>query len=205
MEHIAFEGIDGAGKSTQVDIQYSRLQDMQIPTSVYRYSEKNNVWGRIIRDVYSIHQQSNLHLLFKPRIIQEMLYALSARANLKSCKRNNTELLLSDRSIVTAYASHMNDVPEWFISLIEPPTTPDLVIYLDVPPEVGLRRINDRYNKFKDEDLESLIEFKDLYMHIMSEKRPKRLKNTEFIMIDATRSLEEVTSEATEVIDEFMR
>jgi len=29
---IAFEGIDGAGKSTQVDIQYSRLQDMQIPT-----------------------------------------------------------------------------------------------------------------------------------------------------------------------------
>ena len=205
MEHIAFEGIDGAGKSTQVDIQYSRLQDMQIPTSVYRYSEKNNVWGRIIRDVYSIHRQSNLHILFKPKIIQEMLYALSARANLKSCKRNNTELLLSDRSIVTAYASHMNEIPEWFISLIEPPTTPDLVIYLDVPPEVGLRRINDRYNKFKDEDLESLIEFKDLYMHIMSEKRPKRLKNTKFVKIDATRSLEEVTSKATEVIDEFMR
>ena len=205
MKHIAFEGIDGAGKSTQVDIQYSRLRDMQIPTSVYRYSEKNNVWGRIIRDVYSIHRQSNLHILFKPRIIQEMLYALSARANLKSCKRNNTELLLSDRSIVTAYASHMNEIPEWFISLIEPPTTPDLVIYLDVPPEVGLRRINDRYNKFKDEDLESLIEFKDLYMHIMSEKRPKRLKNTKFVKIDATRSLEEVTSEATEVIDEFMR
>ena len=205
MKHIAFEGIDGAGKSTQVDIQYSRLQDMQIPTSVYRYSEKNNVWGRIIRDVYSIHQQSSLHILFKPRIIQEMLYALSARANLKSCKRNNTELLLSDRSIVTAYASHMNDVPEWFISLIEPPTTPNLVIYLDIPPEVGLRRINDRYNKFKDEDLESFTEFRDLYMHIMSEKRPKRLKNTKFVKIDATRSLEEVTSEATEVIDEFMR
>ena len=205
MKHIAFEGIDGAGKSTQVDMQYSRLQDMQIPTSVYRYSEKNNFWGRIIRRAYSINQQSNLHILFEPRIIQETLYALSARANLKSCKRNNTELLLSDRSIVTAYASHMNDIPEWFISLIEPPTTPNLVIYLDIPPEVGLRRINDRYSKFKDEDLESLTEFRDLYMHIMLEKRPKRLKNTEFVMIDATRSLEEVTSEATEVIDEFMR
>ena len=159
----------------------------------------------LFRRAYSINQQSNLHILLKSRIIQEALYALSARANLKSCKRNNTELLLSDRSIVTAYASHLNDVPEWFISLIEPPTTPVLVIYLDIPPEVGLRHINDRYSKFKDEDLESLTEFRDLYMHIMLEKRPKRLKNTEFVMIDATRSLEEVTSEATEVIDEFMR
>ena len=205
MKHIAFEGIDGAGKSTQVDIQYSRLQDAQIPTSVYRYSEKNNVWGEIIRRIYSLDGQSNLHFIFKPRIIQEMLYALSARANLKSCRRNNSELLLSDRSIVTAYASHLNDVPEWFISLIEPPTTPDLVIYLDIPPEVGLRRIKDRYEKFKDEDLESLTEFRELYTHIMSEKRPKRLKNTEFIVIDGAKSLEEVTSEATEVIDEFMR
>ena len=99
----------------------------------------------------------------------------------------------------------MNDVPEWFISLIEPPTTPNMVIYLDIPPEVGLRHINDRYSKFKDEDLESLTEFRYLYRHIMLGKRPKRLKNTEFVMIDATRSLEEVTSESAEVIDEFMR
>lgn len=133
------------------------------------------------------------------------MYALSARANLRSCRRDNSELLLSDRSIVTAYASHLNDVPEWFISLIEPQTTPDLVIYLDVPPEVGLRRINDRRKKLKDEDLESLTKFRDLYMHIMSEKRPKKLKDTEFVMIDATKSLEEVTSEATEVIDIFIR
>ena len=159
----------------------------------------------LFRRAYSINQQSNLHILLKSRIIQEALYALSARTNLKSCKRNNTELLLSDRSIVTAYASHLNDVPEWFISLIEPPTTPNMVIYLDIPPEVGLRRINDRYSKFKDEDLESLTEFRYLYRHIMLEKRPKRLKNTEFVMIDATRSLEEVTLEATEVIDKFMR
>ncbi len=205
MKHIAFEGIDGAGKSTQVDIQYSRLQDMQIPTSVYRYSEKNNIWGEIIRRAYSLDQHSKLHFLFKLRIVQETLYALSARANLRSCRRDNNELLLSDRSIVTAYASHLNDVPEWFISLMEPPTTPDLVVYLDIPPEVGLRRINDRYKKFKDEDLGSLVEFRTLYMHVMSEERPKRLKNTEFVMIDATKSLEEVTSEATEVIDGFMR
>jgi len=26
-------------------------------------------------------------------------------------------------------------------------------------------------------------------MHVMSEKRPKKLKDTEFIMIDATKSL----------------
>ncbi len=205
MKYIAFEGIDGAGKSTQVDIQYSRLQNKQVPTSIYRYSEKNNLWGRIIRRVYPLDRQSNLHFLFKPRIIQETLYALSARANLRSSRRDNSGLLLSDRSIVTAYASHLNDVPEWFISLIEPPTTPNLVIYLDIPPEVGLRRINDRHSKFRDEDLESLTEFRELYMHVMSEKRPKRLKNTGFVMIDATKSLEDVTSEATEVIDGFMR
>ena len=204
MKHIAFEGIDGAGKSTQVGVQYSRLQNAQISASIYRYSEKNNFWGRIIRRVYSLDQQDNLHF-FKPRIIQETLYALSARANLRSCRRDNSELLLSDRSIVTAYASHLNKVPEWFISLIEPQTTPDLVIYLDVPPEVGLRRINDRHKKFKDENLESLTEFRDLYMQVMSEKIPKKLKDTEFVIIDATKSLEEVTSEATEVIDTFIR
>jgi len=203
MKHIAFEGIDGAGKSTQADIQYSRLQDMRVPTSVYRYSEKNNLWGKIIKKAYSLDAQSSFHFLFKPRIIQETLYALSARANLRSSRRENNELLLSDRSIVTAYASHLNDVPEWFISLVEPQTTPNLVIYLDIPPEVGLKRINDRYSKFRDEDLESLTEFRDLYMHVMSEKRPKRLKDTEFVIVDATRSLEEVTSDTTIIIDEF--
>ncbi len=205
MKHIAFEGIDGAGKSTQVDIQYSRLEGMQVPTSVYRYSEKNNLWGKIIKGAYSLDGQSSFNLFFKPRIIQETLYALSARANLRSSRKENSELLLSDRSIVTAYASHLNDIPEWFISLVEPPITPNLVIYLDIPPEVGLIRINDRYSKFRDEDLESLTEFRDLYMHVMSEKRPKRLKDTEFVIVDATKSLEEVTSEATKIIDEFRR
>ena len=205
MKHIAFEGIDGAGKSTQLDIQYSRLQNAQIPTSIYRYSEKNNFFGKIIKGVYSLDQPSRFHFLFKSRIIQETLYALSARANLKSCRKKNIELLLLDRSIVTAYASHLNSIPEWFISLIEPSITPDLVIYLDIPPEVGLRRINDRHRKFRDEDLESLTEFRNLYMHIISEKRLKRLKNTEFIVVDATRSLEEVTSETTEIIGEFIR
>ena len=42
-------------------------------------------------------------------------------------------------------------------------------------------------------------------MHIMSKKRPKRLKDTEFAIVDATRSLEEVTSDTTKIIDEFGR
>lgn len=205
MKHIAFEGIDGAGKSTQVELQSSYLQNKQVLTSIYRYSEKNNFWGKIIRKGYSLGQQGSWHFIFKPRIVQETLYALSARTNLKSCGRNNSEVLLSDRSIVTAYASHMNDVPERFISLIEPQVTPDLVIYLDVPPEIGLRRIDNRFEKFKDEDLKSLIKFRESYKNIIFKKKPKRLKDTEFVMIDAIKSLEEVTSEVTEVIERFIR
>lgn len=203
MKYVSFEGIDGAGKTTQIEKQYYRLQKEGISVGKYEYTKKNNFWGKIIREVYSLDTQHSLQYLFKPRIVQETLYALSARNNLKECDLNK-KLILSDRSIVTAYASHIHKIPEWFILLVEPSFIPNLVIYLDISPEVGLERIKERNEKFRDEDLESLIEFRDLYMELMFDKRPKILKNTEFVVIDAIKSLEEVTFEVTELFDKFI-
>ncbi len=201
MKIVSFEGIDGAGKTTQTRLQYDRLEQEGLSVGVYSYSNKNNRWGRIIRRMYTLDAPTPFDWFFRRRGVQEVLYSLSARHNLKESGLSGRDVVISDRSIVTAYASHIDQVPEWFISFVEPSFVPNLVVFLDVQPQVGLERISGRDQKFKDEDLESLIKFRNLYMRIMFDKRPRKLEQTEFVVVDAARSLEEVTAEVTALLD----
>ena len=194
MKIIAFEGIDGSGKTTQFKRQYELL-NKSFSVSRYQYSSKDNFWGNIIQDIYSENSGIVQGLFNKSRAIQEVLYGLSARSNMKKISRTSGSILLSDRSIITAYASHLDRLPQWFIDIFEPPLIPDLAIYLDIPAEVGSERLQGRNIRFKDESLKEQKEFYKGYDIIINKKRPRKISKTKIVRVDGALPLEAVTEE----------
>ncbi len=202
MEQIALEGIDGAGKSTQIKRLSERLTIDGYPTALWHYTSKDNLWGRLIKRIYADNPDSSLDFIRESRCVQELLYALSSRANLNKIEDRikADTILISDRSIISAYASHIDKLPPWFIDLVEPKIIPDLAIFLDIPPEEGMRRIQGRNTLLLDENLEELVHFRNCYERIMGQERPKSLQKTRFVKVDGTLPEREVADSMYEIV-----
>lgn len=206
MTYIAFEGIDGSGKTTQFTMQVNRLKKIHGSQEVeeYRYSAKDNPVGRVIKRLYGRKHSKLVSFLTNRRFIQEGLYALNARENLARIRNISTgRILLSDRSVITAHASHVGIVPEWFLNFVEPPQYPDLAIFIDISPEEGYARIADRDSLLYEENIEDLRIFRYNYERIFKD-RPRKLRDTQVSTIDGHRSIEEVANDVTTVIDQWI-
>lgn len=203
---IALEGIDGAGKSTQAKQLFGRLQKTGLAVVHYEYTRKENFWGRMIERLYS-NNSGAVRFLGRSPYVQESMYALCARENLKTAMAavKNPSVLISDRSIITAYASHIDVLPFWFLDIVEPRMIPDLAIFLDVPPETAVSRIQGRELKFADEDLEGLYYFRDCYMRIINSEKPKRLERTRFVTIDGSLRQDELSDFIYETVIEELK
>jgi len=199
MKHISLEGIDGSGKTTQIQRLIEHLSKEGLEAVSYHYTSKSNNWGKIITYLDNT-KYTFLSDLSKNHYFREFLYAMSAKTNYKSIKYaiNTNTLLVSDRSLITAYASHINDVSVQFLDWCENVPTPNIALYLDISPEKAFERIANRTLKF-DESLESLCTFKKGYERIIMSK-PEKLKNTTFIRINADCSEKDVSDQIYESI-----
>ncbi len=199
---VTLEGIDGSGKSTQTRNLSDLLSKEGVKVARYHYTSKDNFWGGVIRGMYSNGSYKGLGPLKSSFYVQELLYALSARANLKRINGSlsESELLLSDRSIITAYATHLDRLPHWFLDLAEPRLVPELAIYLDIPPEAAIERIGDRTVKYDDENLAELAYFRQCYERIIGKERPRRLAQTQFVRVDGLMKEADITDHLYDII-----
>ena len=205
MKIIALEGIDGSGKTTQSRILYQELkEELKMPVNLYECCSKDNFWGEIIKKLYSAESDSTLSPIGRPRAIQELLYGLCARANFRKINPTSDSIVVSDRSIMTAYASHYGQLPSWYISLLEPRVIPDLVFFLDIEPKVGLERIANRGIRLLDEELGSLVNFRDTYFELMERNRPACLAKVQFKVVDGHQTVEEVHNQIRAELEGYL-
>lgn len=206
MAYIALEGIDGCGKSSQVKIQLDRLRNTHGNENVqeFRYSAKDNFVGEIIKKVYHQSSKNPFSLVTDRRFAQEALYALNARHNLGKIIDREKGIVVSDRSVITAHASHVGILPEWYTNLLEPNFMPGLAIYLDIPPEMAHERISGREKLFVDEDLSGLRLFHENYQKIFNSRKPRSLANTKIEIVDGTQPLEVVADDISSIVDSWI-
>lgn len=174
---IVFEGIDGAGKSTQAEILMKTLQERGFDVVYFREPSEGK-WGREIKKKAahpdSLSPEEELELFLKDR-------KENVEKNLKPALKGKKVVILDRYYYSTiAYQGAKGIDRERIKKLNEGfAVEPDLVFFLDVDPQEGLDRIKNRKKKDKlFERAEYLVRVREIFRSFQGEK---------FIHIDASK------------------
>lgn len=169
---ISFEGIDGAGKSTQVKLLKTALESRGIGVCVTREPGGDRV-GETVRTLL-LNEQMYLHT--------ELLLFLAARAqNTETVIRPailRGEFVICDRYIDSSvayqgYARGLDpEVVETMNLFATNSLLPDITILLDLDPEIGLDRQQDR-NRMEEEGVQFLSMAREGFLAIAEKYRSR--------------------------------
>lgn len=199
---ITFEGTDGSGKTTQIKLlqEYMRTKERQVVLS--REPGGTRV-SEIIRDI--ILEPENKEIV---PLTEMILYAASRAQHVAEVidpAIRAGKIVICDRYVDSSYAYQgggrgmdlkiIADVNRIAIN----GTVPDITFFLDIDPEISIiRRINSTgADRIEQEKLDFHRRVYEGYKKL-SILYPDRIKT-----IDATRSIEEISAQINEYIDEL--
>ena len=202
-QFITVEGVEGAGKSTQLHFIESYLRQAGKSLVVTR-EPGGTPLGEEIREILlqpredGMAGNTELLLMFAARaehLSQKILPALDAG-----------QWVLCDRFTDATYAyqgggrglnkSLILDLE----NLIQGDHRPDMTIYLDLPVETGLKRARERggLDRFEREDLQFFESVRQAYLD-----RSRQLTNI-YRVIDAGQTIDEVEHQVKQALDAFL-
>lgn len=198
MKIITFEGIEGVGKSTQINLLKDYIESRGLSASVFREPGSTAI-GENIRSIL-LDSKENLSKE------SELLLMFAARAQLISEKVKilNTDFILFDRfyDASVAYQGYGRGLSVNFInnliSFINCPQ-PDLTFLLDISVENGFKRkiddVKDRIESSGDEFFENV---RQGYLEI-AKSQPERIK-----VIDAMGSIDDINKEIIKEVSKLL-
>jgi thymidylate kinase len=204
--YIAIEGVKGVGKSTLVRSISHWLDGESVNYVMACPTKKINGW-----DLYEFIY-TNIGFLENVNRVKDIIYA--RRAN-KVAKHTNwkSPVVLGDRSILTSYITRLweDNNPEDHIKLIDTlqpaMPAPDYILYLkagisDILDRIKIRGERD-YGK-TDEHPNRIAADIAAYDYVIANRLANRLSNTEYIILDASKSKKEVFDESKKIISELI-
>ena len=197
---ITIDGVEGAGKSTQIDFIRDYLSNKGINVILTREPGGTEL-GEKIRELLlnpetkSMHSETELLLMFAAR--NEHIHSKIMPALVQG------DWVLSDRFTDASYAyqgggrgldiSRITQLEQWVLQDF----TPDMTLLLDVPVELGMSRIESRGKKDRIE-LEAMDFFnrvRETYID-RSQQFPDRIK-----LIDSSKTVEYTTQQIKAILD----
>src|SRR6476469_6672117 len=191
---IAFEGLDGSGKSTQVNLLAERLKGNGL--KIYTTAEPTaSRIGHIIKDIFK-HKMEADHRTIAALYAADRLDHLLNKTNGILKKMEEGFSVVTDRYYFSSYAyqgTHMS--LDWVIqanSLSAELLRPDLTVFIDVPPDVCMQRLSEGRDMIQlYESLENLHNVRSKYLEAFD-----KLKNEENIFItDGNRSVDAIAND----------
>ncbi len=201
---IAFEGIDGSGKSLQVKLLADHLE--KTGHKVYcTFEPTDSRIGTIIKDIFK-HKMEADHRVIAGLFVADRLDHLLNKTDgiLKKLEEGFT--VITDRYYFSSYAYQGTHMPQdWVIeanSLSAELLRPDLNVYIDISPDISITRIrNGRSSTELYETKENLHQVRDKYMEAF-----EKLKSEETIFItDGNRPAEWIAKEIREEVSKKMK
>ncbi|MGN1315402.1 MAG: dTMP kinase [Lachnospiraceae bacterium] len=189
---IAFEGIDGSGKSTQLQLLHRELQ--KEGKRVYQTCEPSaGPVGSQIRQILTGRMRADSRVVAALFAADRLDHLLNEVNGIVS-KLDEGVTVLTDRYYFSSYAYHSVDVPmDWVVALNEESRKllkPDLTVFVDVDADTAMERIT--RNRFHQELFEkkSLLEkIRENYLEAF-----RRFGDSEKILIvDGRKKVEELS------------
>jgi dTMP kinase len=191
---VAFEGIDGSGKSTITGLVAEKLK--KDGYKVFTTHEPTN--DRVASEDLVENRSAESYLkLFFSFTEDRFSHQLKIKEHL-----DNGEIVLCDRYLLSSYAyqgeviqkmfENRNEAIQWMGDVSRIITVrPDLNFLLDIDPAIALERISERKQITSFEDLGYLRSVRDFYISLSS-------KDT--ILINASRPMRDVTEDVYKIL-----
>ena len=165
---IAFCGIDGSGKTTQINLLKEYLEKEGNP--VYLTKQPTNFYRTYDRFRKYVNREIDIS---DSQIIYE-LALLSASDKIRHYETeilpNQDKIIISDRYVFSAYsyfiARGINDI-EWLKEINKYLPLPSLTIYLDIAPQIAFERIVSRdgkYTKKEETEIDTLSAVRNTFL-----------------------------------------
>jgi dTMP kinase len=189
---ICIEGLDGSGKTTHAHRLVRNLQQKGFD-AVYTTEPSLGELGTFIRGTILEGKKR------VPRVVEALLFAVDRVEHFdKDVKPALKEgkIVVSDRCVYSslAYQGAAGLDLEWIEQINRFALPPDLTLYIDVPPEVVVKRI--RRKKSVMERLETQQRVREFYM--------KYVDNGKLMPLDGDRTKDDVEQNILTVTLEFL-
>jgi len=190
---ICIEGLDASGKTTHAHRLVRNLRRRSFD-AIYTTEPSQGEIGRFIR-TYILQRKRRV-----PSVVEALLFAVDRVDHMEKEIKPALEegkIVVSDRYIYSslAYQGAAGLNLKWIEEINRLALQPDLAIYIDVPPEVVVKRI--RRKKSVMERLETQRRVRDVYM--------KFVENGKLVPVDGNRRKDEVAKNILTIIVDFLR
>lgn len=198
---IAFEGVEGSGKGTQVRLAQEYLESKGLEVLVTREPGGTSI-GERLRNVLLDPKTGRL----EPRT-EALLFAASRAQLVTTVIRPalaEGKIVVCDRYVDSsvAYQGLGRGLGEQDVLTLSVWATqglfPDLTVLLHVEPEVGLGRVGEEADRIESEGVEFLAKVSDAYLRI-AEDHPER-----FVVVDASQPPEQVHADVVAALDRLI-
>ncbi|MGL4982784.1 MAG: dTMP kinase [Treponemataceae bacterium] len=186
---IVFEGIDGSGTSTQMNILKERLKLNTVhftaePTS----SETGTFLRQILAAKVSVHPQTIAYLFAADRC--EHMYGKGGI--IEQLEQNRA--VICDRYIFSSLAYQSQECGEELPALLNQRfPLPQILFFFDIQPEVSLQRIKNRGVTEIYEKEDFLKKTSQSYSTVINFYEQNVVSGMKIVRIDATQSIESIT------------
>ena len=190
---ICVEGLDASGKTTHAHKLVRSLLERGYE-ALYTTEPSSGQIGKFVR-TYILQRQKRI-----PTIVEALLFAVDRADHVERTIRpaiKEGKIVVSDRYVYSslAYQGAMGLNLDWIEEINRFAISPDLAIYIDIPPEVVIKRL--RRKKSVMENLQTQRKVRKIYMRLVKDGR--------LVLIDADRAKHEVAKDVLSTVLDFLK
>lgn len=196
---VCLEGIDGSGKETQLDLILKSMRGKKL--SVYKYPDAKSPFGKIIDDFL----KKRIELNPLSQFVIYMLDIAKGQCEIERKLKQGETVLLNRYVFSTIAYQCSKGIPfEKGKEIIESMNflKPDLVLLLDILPDVSMERKEKQKRMDRhEEDVELLRKVREYYLTLCDEK----FLAGKWVKVDADQKPKEVFDVVKGFIDQLLK